>query len=136
MVISESPQKKEVLKGISINSYNNMSIMRINISNMNFSDAIEVIKDSISTISSFNDQSIYTILVMENTRYNSELQQTIVDAAKKNSKKVVATAVVGLSSITKLMAKAAIKISGRKADFFDNIESGEKWLYEVFLSTK
>lgn len=55
---------------------------------------------------------------------------------EKNQPYVIATAVSGLTSLTKLLAKGVTTASSRKADFFSEIEDAKEWLYLVSKGEK
>ncbi len=124
------------MSAVSIVPYKEISIVYTDLSNMQIDEAIKGINETRGIIPKYPENSVYSMMNISEVRYNVALQNEIAEVAKLNGKHVKATVIVGLSPITKLMAKATIKLTGRKAALFDDVESGKKWLYQVHLENK
>ncbi|MGL1888621.1 MAG: hypothetical protein OCD76_19065 [Reichenbachiella sp.] len=124
------------MSAVSVVPYKEISIVYTDLSNMQIDEAIKGINETRGIIPNYPENSVYSMMNISEVRYNVALQNEIAEVAKLNGKHVKATVIVGLSPITKLMAKATIKLTGRKAAIFDDVESGKEWLYQVHLGNK
>lgn len=117
-------------------TYKGIEIICTNLSGLTKEDGHEVLQEAIDIIGKYPKKSVLSLINAEGIRINSAFLDEIKEVGKKNDPYVLGTAVVGLTSMTKLMARGVIKFTGRKAELFDDEESAMEWLYQVHLGNK
>ncbi len=124
------------MSAIGIITYKDLRVVYTNLEGLTIEEAMKGINAAIDVIHQYPHKSVYSLVNMTDMRFNSELRDEISRVGKINAPYMKATVIVGLTSITKLMAKAIIKLTGRKAALFDDVESGKEWLYQVSIDNK
>lgn len=117
------------MKDIEFIRYKDITIVYTNLEGLSSSEAKDVVCQAKDVIQSSPLKSVYSLVNMTNMNFNSDLKKEIRDAGKLNAPFVKVTALVGLNPILKLIAKTVIKLTGRKADLFDDVPSAKEWLY-------
>lgn len=122
--------------GISKLTYKDIEIIKTNLSGLTLEEGNRVLQEAVDVISKYPENSVLSLINVEGIKVNSAFLDEIKAVGRKNGPYVKGTAAVGLTSMTKLMAKAIIKFTGRKAALFDDEESAMEWLYQVHLGEK
>ena len=82
-------------------------------------------------IVTYKKHSVYTIINIENIIFDSETKEIAGDCLMYNDPYVKCGALLGVAGMKKIMANAAIKISGRKPmPFFYTMENAIEWLVQ------
>ena len=116
--------------------YAGLKIVYTNLSELSANEAIAVLQQTLIEIPKYGEKSVYSLLNVKHLEFNSELMKVFNKVGSENLQYVVGTAVCGLSSMTRLLAKGVVAATGRKADFFKDIEEGKDWLLEVSRGNK
>lgn len=113
--------------------YKEIKILYTDLSNLGIEEAIKVLEETLVEVPKHGEKSVLSLVNVENMRFGSELMKTFNKVGKNNLNYVIGTAVVGLTSMMRLLAKGVISASGRKADFFGpgEIEKAKDWLYKI-----
>ncbi|MCV9388760.1 STAS/SEC14 domain-containing protein [Reichenbachiella ulvae] len=122
--------------GVSKMTYKDVEIITTDLSGLTIDEGNKVLNEAVAVISKYPEKSVLSLINVEGIKINSAFLDEIKEVGKKNGPYVKGTAVVGLTSMTKLMARAIIKFTGRKAALFDDEESALAWLYQVHLGEK
>jgi hypothetical protein len=113
-----------------------LTILYTNLSKLSIEDAMEMLTNASLIISQQPLKSVYSMVNLEGMRFNKELIKKITEAGHSNAPYVKATAICGLTSMTKLIAKTVINLTGRKAKICNNIKDGKEWLHKVSQEKK
>lgn len=100
------------------------------LSNCNAEEAAQVFMDCKRVIQSQEEDSVYSLVNIENIRYNSELVKTIKDVVKSNKPYVKAASIHGLSTLTQIMFKSVILFTGRDIYPVSSLGEGKEWLFK------
>jgi hypothetical protein len=111
---------------------NGKNFMYIDISNLkkneDYTKIVELVQE---IVVKYAHQSVYTIVNIENILFDTETKEIAAGCLKHNEPYVRCGAVIGLVGMKKIMANAAIKISGRKnMQFFYTREKAIEWLLQ------
>lgn len=87
-----------------------------------------VMDEAVSVISGYDPKSVFSLVDMSNIRFNKVVIAKVTDIAKQNEPFVIATAIVGLNSVTKLIAKSVIKLTGRNTELFNSVDEAKEWI--------
>ena len=112
--------------------YEGLTILLTDLSHLSPEEAIEVLEETLVEVPKHGEKSVYSLVDVEGIRFNTDLMKTFNKVGTNNLAYVIATAVTGLTSMTRLLAKGVIKASGRKADFFAKREEGKEWLLKIY----
>lgn len=72
--------------------------------------------------------SLYTLVNVENARYDSAVIQALKDLASHNKPYVVAGAVVGMSALHRMVYRMVVLLTGRKLAALETLHEGKDWL--------
>ncbi|UXP33856.1 hypothetical protein N6H18_07845 [Reichenbachiella agarivorans] len=111
--------------------YKDITIIQTDLSGKSIDEGIDVLREAVEVISKYPANSVLSLINVTGLRFNSTYLNEIKMVGKKNAPFVKGTAAVGLTSMTKLIAKTMIQFTGRKAELFDDEESAKEWLYLV-----
>lgn len=109
-------------------THQNIEIVYTDLSNLDIEEAKVIMIEAADLVGSYAPKTAYSMIDFEKMRFNRSVIETIKEISKRNEPYIVATAVLGLTSMTKLIAKSAILIGGRNAKVFDDIEEAKDWL--------
>ena len=118
-------ERNQILK------HKDISIVYSDYSDLTPDEAAKYMELSVKSITSHPPKSVYTLLNIKGMRYNTSLLKSIKEMTQQTSPFVLATAVIGVSAITKMIVKSALKFSERKITFLDTAESAKDWLYKI-----
>lgn len=76
------------------------------------------------------EQSLYTLVNVENARYDSTVVQALKELAAHNKPYVIAGAVVGMSALHRIAYRMVVLFSGRKLAAFETLHEGKHWLLD------
>ena len=104
-------------------------ILVTDLSNLDPDHAPEVLDEARRVVATLpRERSLLSLLVVRNMRFDP----TTIDAMKKvgrdNEPWVIATAVVGLSAIGRVLARVVSTFSGRRYAAFETVEQAKEWL--------
>lgn len=91
-------------------------------------EASPIMDEAAQVISQFPPKSVMSLVDMTDMRFNKLVIAKVTDVARKNEPFVTTTAIVGLSSVAKLIAKSVIKLTGRNTVLFDEMAEAKNWL--------
>ena len=92
-------------------------------------DYIEIINQVEPVIAKYPENSVYTITNVQNLRFDSHTKEIAGKYTKNNKPYVKCGVVIGVDGIKKMMARAVMKLSGRKnLDFAFTKEQAIEWL--------
>jgi len=74
------------------------------------------------------ERSLLSLLVVRRMRFDPETIDAMKKVGRENEPWVIATAVVGLSAIGRVVAKVVSTFSGRRYAAFENEEQAKEWL--------
>ncbi|PIB33992.1 hypothetical protein BFP72_00365 [Reichenbachiella sp. 5M10] len=121
---------------VEVISYKDISIVYTDLSNKTIEEGTQTLQQAVEVVSQFPLGSVYSLLNVEGIRFNSQYLDEIKKVGKLNAPYVKGTAAVGLTSMTKLIGRAIIKFTGRKAELCETIDDAKEWLYQVSQGVK
>jgi len=104
------------------------TIVFTNLANLKTEDSPAVMDEAVRVISQYPLKSVMSLVDMTNMRFNKAVIAKVTDIARKNEPYVFVTAIAGLNSVAKLIAKSVINLTGRNTVLFDDIEEAKAWL--------
>lgn len=107
-----------------------VSILYTDLSKKSKDENIEVMEKAKTIIGMRPKKSVLVLLNVEGMRYSKEFLDKMKEIGKANEPYVKATAIVGLTAITKLIAKGVAQFTGRKSGFFENELQALDWLVD------
>jgi len=110
--------------------YNGVKIFYTDLSKKAIGDNIQIMIEAKNLLSTQPEKSARVLINVEGMRYSKEYLDKMKEIGKANEPYVKATAIVGLTAVTKLIAKGVAQFTGRKSGFFDNENDALKWLVE------
>lgn len=113
---------------VQIISHKGMDIFFTDLSNKTIEESQEIISEANKKIKMFPSKSVRSMINVQGMRYNTEFLNEMKNAGKDNAPYVIATAVYGLSAITKMIAKGVAQFTDRKTGFFDTQLEAMDWL--------
>jgi len=116
--------------------FKGVKMVYTNIENCTGAAAIPVFRKVVEVASRYPDKSMLSLVNARGARFNSELLSVIKATVKKNNPKVKATAVFGLSSLTRLMVNSIISVTGRQMKLVESEEEAQEWLYQQEIKTR
>lgn len=111
--------------------YKGVKIVYTDISGTKSDEAIPTFEKVKEIVKTFPDKSVLSLVNAKDARFNKDLLGKIKEVVKANNPKSKATAVSGLSQLTKLMVNSIIAATGRKMKLFDDEERAKEWLYSL-----
>ncbi|MGL1888622.1 MAG: hypothetical protein OCD76_19070 [Reichenbachiella sp.] len=121
---------------ISLVPYKDIKVLYTDLSGLPMEDAISVLEETLILVPKYPERSVYSLLNVKGMRFGTDVMKTFNKVGKNNGPYVKATAVCGLTSMTRLLAKGVVSASKRKADFFNEPEESKEWLYQVSIGNK
>ncbi|WP_420581760.1 hypothetical protein [Reichenbachiella sp.] len=118
------------MPGISIFQEQDKVIVFTDLAHLSVENAPAVMDEAVSVISKYPLKSVNSLVDMTGMRFNKVIIAKVTDIARKNEPYVVITAIVGLNSVAKLIAKSVIKLTGRNTVLFDELEEAKNWLIQ------
>ncbi|MEL7004560.1 MAG: hypothetical protein AAFN93_17770 [Bacteroidota bacterium] len=109
--------------------YKDIDIVYTDISNCSPEEAVVAFENCQEVIGKMPLNSVYSLVNAKGARFNSNLIQTIKDTVKKNNPYNKATAVSGLSQLSRLMVNSIISFTGRQMKLTDTVDDAKEWLY-------
>ena len=100
---------------------------------MAIDEAKIVMMEAVDVVMGHSLKSVYSLINFENMRFNKDLIDYMKEVSSKNEPYIIATAVTGLTSMTKLIAKSAIVLGKRNAKVCNSVEESKEWLHKASL---
>lgn len=116
---------------VTIIQHNGVNIIYTDLSDKTISEAQEVLKDATKVIQNYHPKSLGSLLNVKGLRYNAPFLDEMKKTGKENEPYIFATAVFGLSAVTKLIGRGVVQFTGRKTEFFDSEQEAKDWLTKV-----
>lgn len=113
----------------SVIKFKDIDIVYTDISDASPEQAIVSFERNQEIIAQMPLKSVYSLVNAKNARFNKNLIQTIKETVKKNNPHNKATAVSGLSQLSRLMVNSIISFTGRDMKLTETVEEGKEWLY-------
>lgn len=74
------------------------------------------------------ERTLLSLLVVQRMKFDPETVDAMKKVGRDNEPWVIATAVVGLSAIGRVVARVVSTFSGRRYASFDTVEQAKEWL--------
>lgn len=91
-------------------------------------EALRSIHASRSRILGCAPRSVRTLVNVRDSRYDTRVARALQELARHNKPFVVASAVVGLSGLQRVILSAVMRATGRTFATFDDVEAAKDWL--------
>ena len=118
------------MAGVSTINEKDKIIIFTDLANLTGEDALSVMSEAVDVISQYQPKSVFSLVDMTGMRFNKIVIEKVTEVARMNEPYVKVTAIVGLNSVAKLIAKSVIKLTGRNTVLFDQIEEAKNWLID------
>lgn len=109
--------------------YKDIKIVYTDISHCAPEEAIEAFDQCQKIIDGMPIKSVYSLVNAKDARFNSNLIQKIKETVKKNNAYNKATAVSGLSQLSRLMVNSIVSFTGRQMKLTQTVDEAKEWLY-------
>ncbi|MEP2026603.1 MAG: hypothetical protein ABJH98_02010 [Reichenbachiella sp.] len=106
------------------------TIIFTDLANLTPEEGPEVMDEAARVISQYAPKSVMSLVDMTDMRFNKVVIAKVTEIARMNEPYVKVTAIVGLNSVAKLIAKSVIKLTGRNTVLFNEIEEAKNWLID------
>jgi len=116
--------------------YKDIGILLTDLSHLDPQSAINILEESLTVVPTYGKKAVYSLIDVTEIKFNPALMNIFRKVGRENLPYVIGTAVCGLTPMTKLLAKGVIRVSGRKASFFDKLDEGKEWLYQLSRELK
>jgi len=103
-------------------------ILHINFADCKSNEVLLVIGQATAAIKTQAERSVFTLTDVTNTAFNTEVSEAMKEFVMHNKPYVVASAVVGVTGLKKIIYNAVMRFSGRKLTAFDSIAEAKDWL--------
>lgn len=119
------------MEKVRLEHFQGKKIIRIDFSGLKKIGPIaEIAEEASSIIRSQMPKSIYSLSNIERMFFNNKVKDLLLKHAKANSEYVIASAVIGASSMHNLMMNALNLLTGRQFKSFFDEESAKMWLVQ------
>lgn len=118
------------MSGVSIIDENEGTIVFTDLRNVSAEEAPNIMEEAAKVISQYPPKSVMSLVDMTDMRFNKVVIAKVTEIARINEPYVKVTAIVGLNSVAKLIAKSVIKLTGRNTVLFDGIKEAKNWLID------
>ena len=105
-------------------------IMHINFADCKADEILAIIDQAKAAIRTQAQQSVLTLTDVTNSAFNSKVSDALKEFVVHNKPYVVASAVVGVTGLKKIIFNAVMKFSGRKLTAIDSLAEAKDWLAE------
>ena len=105
-------------------------ILHLNFSECTPDEVLRVIEMAKAAIRTQSPGSVFTLTDVTNTAFNSKVSDALKEFVVHNKPYVVASAVVGVTGLKKIIFNAVMKFSGRKLTAIDSLAEAKDWLAE------
>lgn len=104
-------------------------ILLLDYSDVHDSDvALEEIDKTKRIIAQQQPRSIRTLTYVQGSRYNPQIVDAMKDLVAHNKPYVFAAAVVGMSTLHRIIYRAVLSFSRRNIEVFQDLDSAKDWL--------
>ena len=104
-------------------------ILVTDLSNLEPDQTPEVLDEARRVVATLpRERSLLSLLVVRNMRFDPRTIDVMKKVGRDNEPWVIATAVVGLSSIGRVLARVVSTFSGRRYAAFETVEQAKEWL--------
>ncbi|UII20373.1 hypothetical protein [Fulvivirga ligni] len=124
------------MKECKIIRYANLEVVYVNVQDATAPEAMAVFDRSHEIIRTRPEKSVYSLVNAKGLRFNEELLQKVKEVVKKNNPYNVATAVFGLSALTKLMVNSIVLFTKRQIKITETEEEAKEWLLSKSLAAE
>lgn len=73
-------------------------------------------------------KSVRTLVTVKNSRFDTRIAKAVQELARHNKPFVLASAIVGLSGLQRVILTAVMRATGRTFATFDHVEQAKDWL--------
>ena len=108
--------------------YKGCSILQINFEECQPPEFLERILYARSVIARQPLQSLRTLTLIKNARFNRQVSAAVKEYTKHNKPYVCVAALVGLSGLQEIVYNVIIKVTGRKIATFTHVEAAKEFL--------
>ena len=126
MIMIDSKTKERV----AFISHKQREILLLDFSYCGVSEALGIIQDGKKAIRSQPKASVLILTDVTEARYNLEVVEKLKDFTSGNAAYVIASAVVGLDGLKKIVYNAVVRFSRRNLSVFDDTQKAKDWLVE------
>lgn len=116
------------MPGVSTLNEQEKTIIFTDLAQVSAEEAPAIMDEAATVISQFPPKSVMSLVDMTAMRFNKVVIAKVTDIARRNEPFVTVTAIVGLNSVAKLIAKSVIKLTGRNTVLFDSLDEAKTWL--------
>ena len=107
---------------------NGKTIVFTDLANLSLEESPSIMDDAVNVIPKYEPKSVFSLVDMSNMRFNKVVIAKVTEIARKNEPYVKVSAIVGLNSVAKLIAKSVIRLTGRNTVLFDKLDEAKEWL--------
>lgn len=103
-------------------------ILHLNFADCKSDEVLTVIDQAKAAIKTQAEKSVFILTDVTNTAFNTKVSDAMKEFVMHNKPYVVASAVVGVTGLKKIIYNAVMKFSGRTLTAFDGIPEAKDWL--------
>jgi len=91
-------------------------------------EVLQVIEETKTLVASRPPSSVFTLTNVANAYFDGDVNQALKDLASHNKPYVTAGAVVGLTTLKKIVYNSVLFFSKRQLEICDDMDSAKAWL--------
>jgi hypothetical protein len=104
-------------------------ILRTDVSHLGPEEAIGTLREAHATVQRLPEQrTLLSLLIVTGLRFDPEVIEEMKRVGKLDASRVLATAVVGLSAIGRVLSRVVSLFTGRHFAAFSSLEEAKAWL--------
>ncbi len=109
--------------------HNGKRILFFDFSNVtDVEEGLRILSESKAVVAQEPEKSLRTLVDIAGSRFDRRITEGLRDLSAHNKPYVFANATVGFSGMQKMLVKTTARLTGRKLNLFDDIETAKDWL--------
>ncbi|WP_422361863.1 hypothetical protein [Reichenbachiella sp.] len=128
IIFRGTPLDTNLMPRVSTLTAQDQTIVFTDLTQVSAEEAPAIMDEAANVISQHPPKSVMSLVDMTDMRFNKVVIAKVTEIARINEPYVKLTAIVGLNSVAKLIAKSVIKLTGRNTGLFDNRDDAKEWL--------
>jgi hypothetical protein len=91
-------------------------------------EGLRVVQAAVPRILGQPPKSVRTLVTVRDSTFDTRVARAVQHLATHNKPFVLASAIVGLSGLQRVIRSAVMRVTGRKFATFDDVETAKDWL--------
>jgi len=91
-------------------------------------EGLRVVQAAVPRILGQPPRSVRTLVTVKDSKFDTRIARAVQHLASHNKPYVLASAIVGLSGLQRVILSAVMRVTGRKFGTFEDVEEAKDWL--------